>query len=120
MNIERSPKHILYTHHHTFKINNHHTLQFIPLQLITPNPYHPPNTFQQQPLNHLPSSIQQHPILHPILLRQTLQPYYIVLPHPPFTPSNFPPLTQLPPIIKQLSHQHIIQFPIIQNLQTQH
>ncbi|WP_313959611.1 ParB/RepB/Spo0J family partition protein, partial [Staphylococcus hominis] len=84
------------------------------------NPYQPTKTFHHHKLQHLPHSITTHPILQPILLRKTINPYYILLPQPPFRPSKLAPLHQLPPILKCLSHSHIMKLPIIQNLQTQH
>ncbi|MGZ9472512.1 ParB N-terminal domain-containing protein, partial [Staphylococcus epidermidis] len=53
-------------------MNNDDSVQFIALELIRPNPYQPRKTFEEERLNDLASSIQQHGILQPIVLRQTV------------------------------------------------
>lgn len=58
-----------YTDDQRLKMNNDDSVQFIALELIRPNPYQPRKTFEEERLNDLASSIQQHGILQPIVLR---------------------------------------------------
>lgn len=46
---------------------------------IKPNPYQPRKTFDENHLNDLADSIKQYGILQPIVLRKTVQGYYIVV-----------------------------------------
>ncbi|MDU3952209.1 MAG: ParB/RepB/Spo0J family partition protein, partial [Staphylococcus epidermidis] len=97
------------------KMNNDDSVQFIALELIRPNPYQPRKTFEEERLNDLASSIQQHGILQPIVLRQTVQGYYIVVGERRFRASKLAGLTEVPAIIKELSD--MMELAIIENLQ---
>lgn len=106
-----------YTDDQRLKMNNDDSVQFIALELIRPNPYQPRKTFEEERLNDLASSIQQHGILHPIVLRQTVQGYYIVVGERRFRASQLAGLTEVPAIIKELSDEDMMELAIIENLQ---
>ena len=106
-----------YTDDQRLKMNNDDSVQFIELELIRPNPYQPRKTFEEERLNDLASSIQQHCILQPIVLRQTVQGYYIVVGERRFRASKLAGLTEVPAIIKELSDEDMMELAIIENLQ---
>ena len=106
-----------YTDDQRLKMNNDDSVQFIALELIRPNPYQPRKTFEEERLNDLASSIQQHGILQPIVLRQTVQGYYIVVGERRFRASKLAGLTEVPAIIKELSDEEMMELAIIENLQ---
>ena len=106
-----------YTDDQRLKMNNDDSVQFIALELIRPNPYQPRKTFEEERLNDLASSIQQHGILQPIVLRQTVQGYYIVVGERRFRASKKAGLTEIPAIIKELSDEDMMELAIIENLQ---
>lgn len=106
-----------YTDDQSLKMNNDDSVQFIALELIRPNPYQPRKTFEEERLNDLASSIQQHGILQPIVLRQTVQGYYIVVGERRFRASQLAGLTEVPAIIKELSDEDMMELAIIENLQ---
>ena len=106
-----------YTEDQRLKMNNDDSVQFIALELIRPNPYQPRKTFEEERLNDLASSIQQHGILQPIVLRQTVQGYYIVVGERRFRASKLAGLTEVPAIIKELSDEDMMELAIIENLQ---
>ena len=106
-----------YTDDQRLKMNNDDSVQFIALELIRPNPYQPRKTFEEERLNDLASSIQQHGILQPIVLRQTVQGYYIVVGERRFRASQLAGLTEMPAIIKELSDEDMMELAIIENLQ---
>ena len=106
-----------YTDDQRLKMNNDDSVQFIALELIRPNPYQPRKTFEEERLNDLASSIQQHGILQPIVLRQTVQGYYIVVGERRFRASKLAGLTEMPAIIKELSDEDMMELAIIENLQ---
>ncbi|WP_145377963.1 ParB/RepB/Spo0J family partition protein [Staphylococcus epidermidis] len=106
-----------YTDDQRLKMNNDDSVQFIALELIRPNPYQPRKTFEEERLNYLASSIQQHGILQPIVLRQTVQGYYIVVGERRFRASKLAGLTEVPAIIKELSDEDMMELAIIENLQ---
>ena len=106
-----------YTDDQRLKMNNDDSVQFIALELIRPNPYQPRKTFEEERLNDLASSIQQHGILQPIVLRQTVEGYYIVVGERRFRASQLAGLTEVPAIIKELSDEDMMELAIIENLQ---
>ena len=106
-----------YTDDQRLKMNNDDSVQFIALELIRPNPYQPRKPFEEERLNDLASSIQQHGILQPIVLRQTVQGYYIVVGERRFRASKLAGLTEVPAIIKELSDEDMMELAIIENLQ---
>lgn len=106
-----------YTDDQRLKMNNDDSVQFIELELIRLNPYQPRKTFEEERLNDLASSIQQHGILQPIVLRQTVQGYYIVVGERRFRASQLAGLTEVPAIIKELSDEDMMELAIIENLQ---
>ena len=106
-----------YTDDQRLKMNNDDSVQFIALELIRPNPYQPRKTFEEERLNDLASSIQQHGILQPIVLRQTVQGYYIVVGERRFRASKLAGLTEVPAIIKELSDEDMMELAIIEYLQ---
>lgn len=106
-----------YTDDQRLKMNNDDSVQFIALELIRPNPYQPRKTFEEERLNDLASSIQQYGILQPIVLRQTVQGYYIVVGERRFRASKLAGLTEVPAIIKELSDEDMMELAIIENLQ---
>ncbi|MDS3933894.1 ParB/RepB/Spo0J family partition protein [Staphylococcus epidermidis] len=106
-----------YTDDQRLKMNNDDSVQFIALELIRPNPYQPRKTFEEERLNDLASSIQQHGILQPIVLRQTVQGYYIAVGERRFRASQLAGLTEVPAIIKELSDEDMMELAIIENLQ---
>ena len=50
-------------------------VQHVAIDLIKPNPYQPRKTFDEDKLQDLAKSIQQHGILQPIVIRETIQGY---------------------------------------------
>ena len=108
---------MVYTDDQRLKMNNDDSVQFIALELIRPNPYQPRKTFEEERLNDLASSIQQHGILQPIVLRQTVQGYYIVVGERRYRASKLAGLTEVPAIIKELSDEDMMELAIIENLQ---
>ncbi|MBL7639622.1 ParB/RepB/Spo0J family partition protein [Staphylococcus saccharolyticus] len=99
------------------QLNNDESVQKISIELIKPNPYQPRKTFDEERLNDLAQSIKQHGILQPIVLRRTIQGYYIVVGERRFRASQIIGLNELPAIVKKLSDEDMIELAIIENLQ---
>ena len=99
------------------QLNNYESVQKISIELIKPNPYQPRKTFDEERLNDLAQSIKQHGILQPIVLRRTIQGYYIVVGERRFRASQIIGLNELPAIVKKLSDEDMIELAIIENLQ---
>lgn len=98
-------------------ISQNEQIQKIDLSIIKANPYQPRKTFDDDRLSDLATSIQTHGVLQPIVLRQTVQGYYIVVGERRFRASQLAGLTEIPAIIKELSDSDMMELAIIENLQ---
>lgn len=84
---------------------------------IKPNPYQPRKTFDENHLNDLVDSIKQYGILQPIVLRKTVQGYYIVVGERRFRASKIAGLKYVSAIIKDLTDEDMMELAVIENLQ---
>ncbi|HGN7099669.1 ParB/RepB/Spo0J family partition protein [Staphylococcus aureus] len=84
---------------------------------IKPNPYQPRETFDENHLNDLADSIKQYGILQPIVLRKTVQGYYIVVGERRFRASKIAGLKYVSAIIKDLTDEDMMELAVIENLQ---
>ncbi|HCY9815111.1 TPA: ParB/RepB/Spo0J family partition protein [Staphylococcus aureus] len=84
---------------------------------IKPNPYQPRKTFDENHLNDLADSIKQYGILQPIVLRKTVQGYYIVVGERRFRASKIAGLKYVSAIIKDLTNEDMMELAVIENLQ---
>ncbi|HEK6142665.1 TPA: ParB/RepB/Spo0J family partition protein [Staphylococcus aureus] len=84
---------------------------------IKPNPYQPRKTFDENHLNDLADSIKQYDILQPIVLRKTVQGYYIVVGERRFRASKIAGLKYVSAIIKDLTDEDMMELAVIENLQ---
>ncbi|HDH6940633.1 TPA: ParB/RepB/Spo0J family partition protein [Staphylococcus aureus] len=84
---------------------------------IKPNPYQPRKTFDENHLNDLADSIKQYGILQPIVLRKTVQGYYIVVGERRFRASKIAGLKYVSAIIKHLTDEDMMELAVIENLQ---
>lgn len=84
---------------------------------IKPNPYQPRKTFDENHLNDLADSIKQYGILQPIVLRKTVQGYYIVVGERRFRASKIAGLKYVSAIIKNLTDEDMMELAVIENLQ---
>ncbi|MEO4610494.1 ParB/RepB/Spo0J family partition protein [Staphylococcus aureus] len=84
---------------------------------IKPNPYQPRKTFDENHLNDLADSIKQYGILQPIVLRKTVQGYYIVVGERRFRASKIAGLKYVSAIIKDLTDEGMMELAVIENLQ---
>lgn len=98
-------------------ISQNEQIQKIDLSKIKANPYQPRKTFDDDRLSDLATSIQTHGVLQPIVLRQTVQGYYIVVGERRFRASQLAGLNEVPAIIKELSDSDMMELAIIENLQ---
>lgn len=84
---------------------------------IKPNPYQPRKTFDENHLNDLADSIKQYGILQPIVLRKTVQGYYIVVGERRFRASKIAGIKYVSAIIKDLTDEDMMELAVIENLQ---
>lgn len=89
----------------------------IPLDRIEPNPYQPRRNFDEVKLDELASSIRQHGVLEPILVRPHGENFEIVMGERRFRASKLAGLTEIPAMVQDLSDEKMMQISLIENLQ---
>lgn len=98
---------------------NHSSDQIIeiPLDKLRRNPYQPRQFFDEVALQDLTQSISQHGVLQPIVARETIKGYDIVVGERRFRASQLAGKQTVPAIIKDLSDEEMLELAIIENLQ---
>ncbi|MCI2774124.1 ParB/RepB/Spo0J family partition protein [Staphylococcus petrasii] len=106
-----------YEHDERLTLDQNEQVQKVAVSEIKANPYQPRKTFDEDKLQDLADSIRTHGILQPIVLRKTIQGYYIVVGERRFRASQLAGLNEVPAIVKELSDSDMMELAIIENLQ---
>lgn len=93
------------------------TVQNVKLSMLRPNPYQPRQTFEEEALLELVQSIQQHGIIQPLIVRQSIRGYEIVAGERRFRAAKQAGLKEVPVVVKPLSDEEMMEFALIENLQ---
>lgn len=93
------------------------TVQQIPLKLIKPNPYQPRKVFDEEKLADLADSVRQYGILQPIVLRETVKGYHIVVGERRYRAAQLVDLENIPATVQTMSDEEMMELAIIENLQ---
>ena len=89
----------------------------IPIKKISPNKFQPRRVFDEEALQELASSISQHGILQPIVLRKALNGYELVAGERRWRASKIAGMMDIPAIIKEYTDSEMIEIALIENIQ---
>ena len=89
----------------------------LPLSKLRPNPYQPRKIFDDDALNELASSIKEHGVFQPIIVKKTVKGYDIVAGERRFRASKIAGLVTIPAIIKDFSDDEMMSIALLENLQ---
>ncbi|MEG0549450.1 MAG: ParB/RepB/Spo0J family partition protein [Coprobacillus sp.] len=89
----------------------------VPLKEIRPNPYQPRKYFDEEKLNELATSIKEHGIFQPIILKQSVKGYEIVAGERRFRAATIVGLEEVPAIIVEFSDQQMMEIALLENIQ---
>ena len=87
----------------------------IKLDEIRPNPYQPRKVFDEQALNELALSIQEHGIFQPVILKKSVQGYEIVAGERRCRAARMAHLAEVPAIIVDFSDQQMMEIALLEN-----
>lgn len=87
------------------------------LKDIRPNPYQPRKYFDEEKLNELASSIKEHGIFQPIILKQSVKGYEIVAGERRFRAATIVGLEEVPAIIVDFTDQQMMEIALLENIQ---
>ncbi|WP_338471223.1 ParB/RepB/Spo0J family partition protein [Niallia sp. XMNu-256] len=82
-----------------------------------PNPYQPRKIFEPTAIEELKQSIIEHGILQPLIVRQSIKGYEIVVGERRFRAAKEAGLEKVPVVVRKLTEQQMMELAILENLQ---
>ena len=89
----------------------------IPIDEIRPNPYQPRKVFDEDALKELSSSIKQHGVFTPILVKKSIQGYDLIAGERRIRASKLAGLKDIPAIIVDFDDQEMMEIALLENIQ---
>lgn len=84
---------------------------------LRPNPYQPRKHFDNEKLEELSISIEEHGILQPIIVKKDIKGYIIIAGERRFRASQLAKIETIPAIVREYSDELMMQHALIENLQ---
>ena len=89
----------------------------INLSELRPNPYQPRKIFDEEALNELASSIKEHGVFQPIIVKKSIKGYDIIAGERRFRASKMAGLEKIPAIIRNFTDEQMMEIALLENLQ---
>ena len=89
----------------------------IDLDELRPNPYQPRKVFNDDALDELASSIKEHGVFQPIIVKKSIKGYEIIAGERRVRASKMAGLTKIPAIIRNLNDEQMMEIALLENLQ---
>lgn len=89
----------------------------IPVSSIRPNPYQPRKVFDKESLQDLASSIEQHGIFTPILVKRSIQGYELIAGERRLRASKLAGLSEIPAIVVNFDDRQMMEISLLENIQ---
>ena len=89
----------------------------INLSELRANPYQPRKNFDEEALNELASSIKEHGVFQPIIVKKSIKGYEIIAGERRFRASKLAGMQTIPAIVKDFSDEEMMQIALLEKLQ---
>ena len=89
----------------------------IDLSELRANPYQPRKNFDEEALNELASSIKEHGVFQPIIVKKSIKGYEIIAGERRFRASKLAGMQTIPAIVKDFLDVEMMQIALLENLQ---
>lgn len=89
----------------------------VPISECRPNPYQPRKTFHADAIEELKESILEYGIIQPLIVRQGIKGYEIVVGERRFRAAKEAGLETVPAVIKELTDERMMELALLENLQ---
>jgi len=99
------------------EVNEGESIQEVSIKELRPNPYQPRKTFRPESIEELKQSIIEHGILQPLIVRQSIKGYEIVVGERRFRAAKEANLKTVPVVVRNLTEQQMMEFALLENLQ---
>lgn len=84
---------------------------------LRPNPYQPRKVFDEEALNELASSIREHGVFQPIIVKKSIKGYDIIAGERRYRASKMAGLDKIPAIIRDFTDEQMMEIALLENLQ---
>lgn len=84
---------------------------------LRPNPYQPRKMFDEDALNELASSIKEHGVFQPIIVKKSIKGYEIIAGERRYRASKLAGCDKIPAIIRNFTDQQMMEIALLENLQ---
>lgn len=92
-------------------------IQNLELKTLRPNPYQPRKYFAEEKIKELATSIQQHGVFQPIIVKKDIKGYIIIAGERRFRAAQKAGLETIPSIIREFNDNLMMEYALIENLQ---
>ncbi|PBB05769.1 ParB/RepB/Spo0J family partition protein [Salimicrobium humidisoli] len=89
----------------------------VSLNKCRPNPYQPRKEFEEEAIEELKTSIEEHGILQPIIVRKSIRGYEIVVGERRFRAAKMAGLEKIPAVVRDMTDQQMMELALLENLQ---
>lgn len=89
----------------------------IPLNEIRSNPYQPRTTFDEEALEELATSIKEHGVVEPVIVKKSIKGYELVAGERRTKAAKIAGLKTIPAIIKNYTDQQMMEVALLENIQ---
>ena len=89
----------------------------LPLDELRPNPYQPRKVFDDNALNELSSSIKEHGVFQPVIVKKSIKGYEIIAGERRVRASKLAGLEKIPAIVREFSDEEMMEISLLENLQ---
>ena len=89
----------------------------VKLSELRPNPYQPRKVFDEEALEELASSIKEHGVFQPIIVKKSIKGYDIIAGERRVKASQLAGLTEIPAIVRDFNDTQMMEIALLENLQ---
>ncbi len=89
----------------------------LPLEELRPNPYQPRKNFDEEALSELASSIKEHGVFQPIIVKKSIKGYEIIAGERRFRASKLAGKETIPAIVRDFTDEEMMEIALLENLQ---
>ena len=100
-----------------YETTNKEEIIEISISELRPNPYQPRKVFDSQALADLASSIKEHGVFQPIIVKKSIKGYEIIAGERRVRASKIAGLEKVPAIIRNLNDEQMMEIALLENLQ---
>ncbi len=87
------------------------------IEELRPNPYQPRRVFDEQALEELASSIKEHGVFQPIIVKKSIKGYEIIAGERRFRASKLAGKKTIPAIVRNFTDEQMMEIALLENLQ---